>query len=278
MKIHCLLLALPLIISTNILAKESIGLGSGYTDLENTIINYEYNDFGGFYLRIGDEKITWQGFVGYFKGITSVVEPQLSKITDGIYFASWPTRPGHGDNVIWNFNDKTVFAHLGGGNAFKLIHGTIYCRNTPACKSPPQQGMSRNELVKRLVENVTALGFRSPVEALAPSRDMGLADIEGMNTLKGKTLVYNTPQGKVQVDFDGQKLYVKETENEKQSYASHATLVAKDIYFVSWGGAHGGSHIIFNANTMKVFDHIQNDGKRMETIYTASCFLAKGKC
>ncbi len=62
-------------------------LGSGSADLQGRVINYEYDGFGGFYLKIQDSTVKWQGFVGAFKNIVRVMYPIASKIADGIYFS-----------------------------------------------------------------------------------------------------------------------------------------------------------------------------------------------
>lgn len=62
------------------------------------------------------------------------------------------------------------------------------------------------------------------------------------------------------------------------SHATHATQIAEDVFFISWGGAHGGNHIVFNAATMKVYDQIMPDGTRREAIYDANCFDMPAMC
>ena len=47
------------------------------------------------------------------------------RVADNVYFVSWPTRPGSGDNVVFDLEQMTVNAHLGGGAAFKLINGVV---------------------------------------------------------------------------------------------------------------------------------------------------------
>ena len=267
-----------LLASANVSAERSPGPGSGYADLADNIINYEYFDFGGFHVHVREQKMIWRGFVGYFKDIVSLVEPNMSKIAPDLYFVSWPTVGDNGDNVVWNFNDMTVFAHLGGGQAFKMIHGVIHCRNTQTCVAPPEEAMPPQLRRQKLAENVQALGFESPQVALAPTRDMSPADVLGMNELNGKSLSYATPEGTVTLEFTGQQIRVTSPLAEKETHNIHATRVAQDIYFVSWGGEFGGNHIVFNALTMQVFDHITTDGTRAESIYNATCLGAIGSC
>ncbi len=271
----CLLLSAVLLAAV---AAEASEAGSGYADLEGNVINYEYVDFGGFHVRIADEQMVWRGFVGYFEDIVSRVEPRFSKVADDIYFVSWPTVGEAGDNVVWNLETMQVFAHLGSGEAFMMIHGDIHCRNTADCQAPAAEPMPPPVRAQKLAENVRALGFASPMVALKPTGAMGPADLAGMKELHGQSLSYETPEGLISLEFADEQILVSDAQAEGTPHSIHATRIAEGVYFVSWGGLFGGNHIVFNAERMTVYDHIGVDGTRAESIYAVSCFGPAGDC
>ena len=199
-------------------------------------------------------------------------------MAENLFFVSWPTVGENGDNVIWNFDDMTVFAHLGGGNAFRMIHGVIHCRNTDACVVPPNGPMPPAQRRQKLMENVRQRGFESPQDALGPTGEMGPASVIGTDDLSGKTLVYGTPVGPMALRFEGPEILVSRQGSASETHKLHATRVAEGVYFISWGGPFGGNHLVLNAGTMQVYDHIQDDGSRVETIHRASCFGERGTC
>ena len=114
--------------------------GSGYPDLEGSVINYSYTDWSGFQFAIYDNKVKWHGFEGYFKDIAREVVPQFSRVGDNIYFTSWQTSGNGGDNVVHNFNTMEVNAHLhpdeSNPETLEMIQGVIHCRDTPECIYP----------------------------------------------------------------------------------------------------------------------------------------------
>lgn len=252
--------------------------GGGYADLDGDVINYEYSDFGGFHVLLSDNKITWHGYPGFFKDIVSRVEPQVSRVADNVYFASWATVRENGDNVVWNFEDMRVYAHLGGGRAFKMIHGVIHCHNGGDCKAPARTVMQPQQRMQQLMTNVQSLGFANPGEAMAPTGEMGPHDQAGMRALTGKLVVYMTPEGLTKLEFQDTKTLVSIDHGPAETHSTHATLVADGVYFVSWGGRFGGNHVVFNANTMQLYDQIQSDGSRVESIHAVSCFAEAGQC
>lgn len=248
----------------------SIALGSGSADLQGTVINYEYDGFGGFYLKIQGNTVKWQGFVGVFKGITRVMYPIASKVADGIYFLSWETHPGNGDNVVYNFNDNTVFGHLGGEfDIFSMISGDIHCCNELGCIEPEGEAMDIETVMELLLSNSEKAGMTLE-QALAGKA--GPADEEAKRQLSGKTLQYQTEGGVVRVSVDNENTVVKTTDSPTKSYMTHATLIAEGIYFLSWGGEHSGNHIVFNSHSMKVYKQIMPDGSRQESIYEVISF------
>ena len=63
------------------------------------------------------------------------------------------------------------------------------------------------------------------------------------------------------------------------TFKSYATRVGEGVYFVSWDGEHGGNHVVFNSNTSKAYDQIDNvKVERREMIYDVSCFADVGSC
>ena len=248
--------------------------GSGYKNLEGSIINYEYEGFGGFRLHIFDNTIKWRGVGGNFNDIVNRVVPQISRVAENVYFMSWATGGQGGDNVMVNFDDMTVFAHLGAGDRFRMIHGVVHCRNTDDCIPPDGEVMERQEIMQRLMKN-RAGGSRSPM-AMLEEQEPSPADIAAQSELNEKTLRYKTPAGEVIIQFRGEETLVSENGSKPVAYKTHATKIAEGVYFISWSGDHGGNHIAFNSRSMRIYDQILPNGERSEAIYSASCFSVDG--
>ena len=272
--------------------------GSGYADMDGDVINYEYYDFGGFQLLMSEHRLKWRGDGGLFDGVVALVSPQVSRVANNIYFMSWPTQGEGGDNVVVNFDTMTVNAHLGGGDRFRLIHGVVHCRNTSDCIAPEGDVMSPDEVMRTLMANAQRTGLAGPAGTPAggpPGAPAGgppgglpgtppeagplsPADLAAREALRGKLLRYETDSGTTSVEVADDAIIVSEDSADETSHTTHATQIAEDVFFISWGGAHGGNHIVFNAATMKVYDQIMPDGTRKEAIYDASCFDMPAMC
>lgn len=253
--------------------------GSGWEDLDGNVLNYEYTGFGGFYLHFRDKKVLWHGNVGTFKGVTREVTPQVSKVADGIYFMSWRTANGGGDNVVLNFADGTVYAHLGGDADFELISGVIHCRDTPECKKPPGETTDTMKVMPILTRNARAAGFNSLMEATVTRKknaSKSPADKQGQAQLTGKTLVYEAPEGTIRVSINGDETTNSVGGGESRTSATYATRIADGVWFISWDGRPAGNHVVFNSHNMRIYDQIRADGTRREVIYEASCFSDHG--
>ena len=270
-------------------SQESDPPGSGYASMDGDVINYEYYDFGGFQLLMSDHRLKWRGAGGLFDGVVALVSPQVSAVADNIYFMSWPTQGEGGDNVVVNFNAMTVNAHLGGGDRFRLIHGVVHCRNSSDCIAPEGDVMSPEEAMQTLMANAQRTGLAGPPGAppggppggppgAPPEADpLSPADLAAREALRGKVLRYDADHGVTSIEVADDATIVG-VDDDETSHATHATQIADDVFFISWGGAHGGNHIVFNAATMKVYDQIMPDGTRREAIYDASCFDMPATC
>ena len=258
--------------------------GSGFADLNGDVINYEYYDFGGFRLHMSERGLKWRGVGGEFDGVTALVTPQVSKVADGIYFMSWPTMGEGGDNVVVNFDAMTVNAHLGGGNRFRLITGVIHCHNSSDCPAPEGDPMRPDQVMQTLMTNRQRAGRGGPPGgpggpgAPPPAGPLSAADQAARDALRGMVLRYESDEGTINVEVADDATLVSVDGADAASHATHATQIAGDIFFVSWGGPHGGNHIVFNTKTMQVFDQIMSDGTRKEAIYDASCFDSREQC
>ena len=254
-------------------------LGSGWDDIDGSVVNYEYAGFGGFYLHFQDNKVAWQGYVGAFKGVTREVTPQVSKVADDIYFISWRTANGGGDNVVLDFADGTVYAHIGGDSDFELISGVIHCRDTPGCNRPAGESMQRMQVMQILTRNAREAGFDNLMEGMAARKGNGSrspADEQGQAELTGKTLVYEAPEGTIRVSINGDETTSSLGSGELRTSATYATRIADGIWFISWDGRPAGNHVVFNSHNMRIYDQIRADGARKEVIYEASCFSDQG--
>lgn len=270
-------------------SQESDPPGTGYAGMDGDVINYEYYDFGGFQLLMSEHKLKWRGVGGLFDGVVAEVNPQVSGVADNIYFMSWPTRGEGGDNVVVNFDAMTVNAHLGEGDRFRLIHGVVHCRNSSDCIAPEGDVMSPEEAMQTLMANAQRTGLAGPPGAppggppggppdAPPEADpLSPADLAAREALRGKVLRYDTDHGVTSIEVADDATIVGVGDDET-SHATHATQIADDVFFISWGGAHGGNHIVFNAATMKVYDQIMPDGARREAIYDATCFDMPAAC
>lgn len=257
--------------------------GSGYRDLEGKFIDYEYNDFGRFQLAIYDNSIKWSGYNGYFKSITAQVAPQISKITEGIYFLSWIFDNGGGDNVVVNFNVRKVFAHLRHSNAspnvaydFEMIDGKVICGPSIDCNFPNEKMTSFFSTIRLL--NANAEAFDLPQMGTA-DRPLIVEHIAARDELKGKAIQYTTKLGRTVVQINGDITRVTDETGKVKEYRTHATKIGAGIYYLSWlDNQNYGNHIVFNLNTMQAFDHLTGADKHHEKIYTISCFGTSAKC
>ena len=271
-------------------SQQSVPPGAGYAGMDGDVINYEYYDFGGFQLLMSDHRLKWRGAGGLFDGVVALVSPQVSEVADNIFFMSWPTQGEGGDNVVVNFNTMTVNAHLGGGDRFRLIHGVVHCRNSSDCIAPEGDVMSPDEVMQTLRANAQRTGLAGPPGgpsggppggppgAPPEAGPLSPADLAAREALRGKLLRYETDSGTTSVEVADDATIVSEDGTDETSHTTHATQIAEDVFFVSWGGAHGGNHIVFNAATMKVYDQIMPDGTRREAIYDANCFDMPAMC
>ena len=260
--------------------------GSGYAGMDGDVINYEYYDFGGFHLLMSDHGLKWRGAGGLFDGVVALVSPQVSRVAENIYYMSWPTQGEGGDNVVVNFDAMTVNAHLGGGDRFRLIHGVVHCRNSSDCIAPEGDVMSPEEVMQTLMANAQRTRQAgpsggppgSPPGAPPEADPLSPAALAAREALRGKMLRYETDSGTTSVEVADNATIVSVDGADETSHATHATQIADGVFLISWGGAHGGNHIVFNAATMKVYDQIMPDGTRGEAIYDANCFDLPAMC
>ena len=239
-----------------------------------SFIEYEYVDFGSFGLAIYDNKIKWRGYGGYFDGIVSQVEPQISKISDGIYFLSWVFGTGGGDNVVVNFNNKKVFAHLRSGSAsedspsdFEMIHGIVNCGPSTNCQFPEGEPVSMLSMVMKLNKNTKQFDLPAIFETEKP---LIQAHIDARNELSGLPIQYENDEGIINIQVEGDKTLVRINGRNLKQYQTNVSKIDEGIYFISWLGNEAfGEHIVFNRQTMKVFDHMTSKEVREEQIYAA---------
>lgn len=254
--------------------------GSGWRDLNGSVVEYEYEDFGGFQLLFCDKRLRWRGFTGAFEGVVAQVAPVISRVADGIYFMSWPTPDGGGDNVVMNLIEMKVVAHLGRASSFDSISGPIHCANAPDCQPPIGEPMAPPRLLSQLFLNAWSRGHLTPGGVLAPLRDpnrpLAPADQAGVAALSGRTLVYETPEDLVRVALARDETRVSIQSGATVVSPTYATLVADGIYYVSWDGEPAGNHVVFNSHNMRVYDQILPGGDRSEAIYVARCFATDG--
>lgn len=245
--------------------------GSGYRDLEGKFIEYKYVDFGSFRLAFYDNTLMWQGHGGYFNTVTAKVTPQISKIDNGIYFLSWVFPNGGGDNVVVNFKTNKVFAHLHHVDSedfapFELIHGYITCGPSTDCNYPEGYLTSMLKIPSLLSSN--SKKFNLP-DLGTMKRPLIPEHIAARNELAGKVIMYTSDEGEISIEIDGDKTYVNDSSGKK-NYQTQATKISNSIYFISWLLPENiGQHIVFNQNTMQVFDQITLEGLSKEQIYKA---------
>ena len=273
-----ILAAVAMLLLYPAVSQESGPPGSGYAAMDGNVINYEYFDFGGFQLLMSGHRLKWRGAGGLFDGVVALVSPQVSQVADNIFFMSWPTQGDGGDNVVVNFDAMTVNAHLGGGDRFRLIHGVVHCRNSSDCIAPEGDVMSPDEVMQTLMANAQRTGQPFPPGVPPEAGPLSPAALAARDALRGKLLRYETEQGITRVAVADDLTMVSADGAGETSHATHATQIAEDVFLISWGGPHGGNHIVFNAATMMVFDQIMPDGTRREAIYEASCFNVPANC
>lgn len=257
--------------------------GSGYRDLEGQTMSYNYTGFGSFELAFYDNKLKWRGFdFGYFDSVVSQVEPQVSKVTDDIYFLSWST-PGGTDNVVVNLQASTVFAHLWSGpdsvdeySDFDQIHGQILCLPSKNCPFPEGAPTGTLGTVWAFMTNSWFYDLPSLSEFQAPRTDAHDAAIAELSNIEVR---YETKDGPVSVQILGPQTHVSVDAGPSEAYRTHVTKVGDEIYFISWLGERtAGDHIVLDTNAMRVFDHISSEGQRGEEIAQLTCFARVEAC
>ncbi|WP_018970753.1 hypothetical protein [Rubritalea marina] len=255
--------------------------GSGYRELEGKFIEYSYIDFGSFQLAIYDNQIKWRGKGGYFDGIVASVEPQISKVDDGIYFLSWVFGDHGGDNVVVNFKDNTVYAHLRSGQSnddseapdFEMIHGNVQCGPSANGPFPEGEPISMLRMILKLTKNTKKQNL--PPMFTTP-RPVTQAELIAREELAKRPICYESVEGNRNLKVLGGNTIVSDNAGSEQSHRSYATKVADGIYFISWlGNPAFGNHIVFNAKTNKIYEHVIHQGLRNEWIHDASTTPAK---
>ncbi|NME72641.1 hypothetical protein [Flammeovirga aprica] len=249
--------------------------GSGYRDFEGKMINYNYVDFGSFSLAIHDNKIKWKGEGGYFDDIVALVEPQISKIDEGIYFMSWFFESGGGDNVCVNFNTNKVYAHLHHPDAdtpedFELIHGDITCGPSTECQFPEGEVMGQFSTIMALFGNIMKFDLPFMGQTERPFSD---ENKQARKELHGKEIKYKTETSEVVVEVKNHITEVTYKGEPTITYLTYVTKISDGIYFISWMGNRDFSdHIIFNQKNMTVTDQLTKNGVHKEMIFDVSCF------
>ncbi|MBD0402962.1 hypothetical protein [Flammeovirga sp. EKP202] len=249
--------------------------GTGYRDFEGKVINYDYVDFGSFRLAVYDNKIKWKGYGGYFDGIVALVEPQISKVSEGVYFMSWVFESGGGDNVCVNFNTKKVYAHLHQPESdmpedFELIYGEITCGPSKDCAFPDGEPMGQLSTIWSIFKNIMKYDLPFLGETERPLiQENKLAQKE----LTGKKIKYTIDNTSITIEIKNEVTQVTYQGEETQNFLTYVTKVGPGIYFISWmGNRKASDHIVFNQNEMIVFDHISRNGEHRESVYDVDCF------
>ena len=239
--------------------------GPGYLDLDGRVFHYGYVGFAGFRVLIERNRLKFQGVSGEFEGITKLQTPRFSKVRDDLYFMSWPVLGDMGDNVVVNVRDMRVFAHLGAGSDYRQLRGDITCFGTVDECDPPQGRLQST------LESVIRLTLRGA----SPGGTDGTATAEptpAARALEGKELRFRFDEGaSVGLRIENHTALVDEGDGPAPR-GGVFTEPADEVYFVSWDGEHGGQHIVFDARTMEVHDHIAADGRRGAFVARAEYF------
>jgi hypothetical protein len=240
--------------------------GPGYPDLQGKVLNYTYVGFAGFRVLIERNRLKFQGVSGEFDGITMLQTPQVSKVSDDVYFMSWQVMGDMGDNVVVNVRDMKVFAHLGDGRDYRQVHGEIQCFGLPnECHVPEGEP-----------DSTLGAGIRVMLRGGSPKSPEGdapkAAPTPAARALEGKTLVFRYPDGsEVTLRVENYVAVVDEGAGPAPRGGAF-TQPADNIYFVSWDGKNGGQHIVLNKTTMEVHDQITADGLRASVVARVEYF------
>ncbi|SHH40823.1 hypothetical protein SAMN05444003_3045, partial [Cognatiyoonia sediminum] len=244
---------------------------------------YDYVGFGSFELALYDNRLKWRGFdYGFFDKIVSQVEPNVSKVADDVYFLSWNT-PGGTDNVVVNFDQDTVHAHLWSGPSsvddysdFDQIHGQILCEPSKECPFPEGAPTGSFGMAYHFIANSWKYDLPSLTEFQPP---LVQSHTDGLAELTGKPLQYEGDSGAVTLQINDQETLVSIDRAAAESFHTHVTKIADGIYFISWlDEPISGDHIVFNKNAMQVFDHVTSEAVRGEQILAATCFGPAEDC
>lgn len=249
--------------------------GSGYEDLRGSVINYGYDNFEDFNIMFYNNRGTWHGQKGYFAGNIREIIPQISKVADGIYFASWAAGPQGkgGDNVVFNTHTMRVNAHVFDAHGESMImplRGSIYKINGDAV-FPRGELTADADAFVNVQRNIKEKNL--PPQPYSKELSTFEEDIVARKELEGKTISYASPRGTLSITFQEKTMLISEKGQEKE-FLHGATKIAEDIYFISWedveevDGEKKNIHanIMVNCINKKVFSHIQPDGTRKEEI------------
>lgn len=199
-----------------------------------------------------------------------------------MFLKSWTTRGTGSDNVVMNFNNHRVTAHLqpdtGRGAAIQMIHGVIHCRNTRACQVPSEALTPPAEFAQQLATNAREFGFAPLFDAAVNNVPRAQADIDARAELAGMAFVYHAPEARYRVVVDGDQTWVTLDAGTPEAFQTYASKLGEGLFFVSWMGGVGGSHVVINTATAQVFDHILPDGSRRESIFKLDCFGPVATC
>lgn len=147
------ILMLAAVIASTALAQPSREPRQAQLDAEKELIgkvlNYKYADAADLRVLIHADGISWQGVAGPLKGMRGRSSGlRLSKIAEGVYFATWVTQSDGEDSIVWNLNDMTVFAHVFNPrrNSVFQLDGVIKCYGDEnKCVAPDTTPMSDEE-------------------------------------------------------------------------------------------------------------------------------------
>ncbi|SFJ41176.1 hypothetical protein [Olleya namhaensis] len=255
--------------------------GSGYEYLRGSVINYKYEEFGGFHISIYNNRLKFLGTNGgYFCDIAREVIPQFSEIADGIIFMSWSTGGNGGDNVVQNYNTKTVNGHLNPDTSeenyvMQNVHGVISNKDNEASKFPHALLTVDEDLGKIILKNINDQKLPELYEPELNNKLRFSEDKIARNELSNQRISYESLYGTFNIEIDGNNIDVSINDEASKKYQIYCSKIDNGIYFISWESNFGGNHIVVNKNTMKVFQHIHPSGKREEAIYDITFFNLK---
>jgi hypothetical protein len=146
-----------------------------------------------------------------------------------------------------------------------MIHGSVNCGPSINCKFPEGEPISMLPMAMKLNRNTKKFGLPTIFET---EKSLIPAHIEARKELFNLPIQFKNDEGVVSIQVRNDITQVSINGKTPKEYQTNVSKIDENIYFISWlGNDQFGEHIVFNKNTMKIFDHMTSKKIHQEQIY-----------